>query len=431
MKKQIFRTLFAFIVSLFIFSLAAADDNWTEVTSKPAASDKIECNIKDVYAPDAANEKTLGTITSDDWSIGPEDAVMTILEYSDFQCPYCSGAGLELLKFQKAHADEVRYVYRHFPLSFHEKAPMAAYAADACGKQGLFFEAEEFLYSNQDTWSGLTSLDLFDQWLIENLPKGVKGLDFNKWEADYNDKDLRAKVDAAFNSVAATGLVQGTPTIFLNYKTFQDDYSDAVLSKYLTMFKLEKQFATECPAVVVENGKSYRAVLDTTEGKITMDLYPDKAPMAVNNFIDLALSGWYNNNKFNRVTEGFIAQTGDPTNTGAGYPGYYFKTETSDLSYGEAGLVGMAATKTDRNGSQFFITSDLKTYYENSVKSKNDKADAASKLSDADIESRVQEKLDIMKNTYTIFGKVTEDSLPIVQKLTKDSVVNSIKIEVK
>ena len=74
-------------------------------------------------------------MSDSDWSIGPEDAVLTIIEYADFQCPYCADASLSLIEYQKEHSSEVRLVFRHFPLSFHEKAVPAALAANAAGYQ--------------------------------------------------------------------------------------------------------------------------------------------------------------------------------------------------------------------------------------------------------------------------------------------------------
>jgi cyclophilin family peptidyl-prolyl cis-trans isomerase len=77
----------------------------------------------------------------------------------------------------------------------------------------------------------------------------------------------------------------------------------------------------------------------------------------VNNFIFLARSGWFNNVTFHRVLPNFVAQTGDPSGTGMGGPGYAFVNEISpDLKYDKAGMVGMANSGPDTNGSQFFIT---------------------------------------------------------------------------
>jgi len=82
----------------------------------------------------------------------------------------------------------------------------------------------------------------------------------------------------------------------------------------------------------------------------------DKAPNTVNNFVFLAQKGWFDNIPFHRVTPGFIAQTGDPTGTGLGGPGYFISNEKNNILYDRAGMLGMANSGPDTNGSQFFIT---------------------------------------------------------------------------
>ncbi|MBI2333239.1 MAG: peptidylprolyl isomerase [Chloroflexi bacterium] len=91
-------------------------------------------------------------------------------------------------------------------------------------------------------------------------------------------------------------------------------------------------------------------------GDIVIELYADKAPITVNNFIFLACKGFYDGTSFHRVLEDFMAQGGDPTGTGRGGPGYEFVNEYSDLSFDKPGVVAMANAGPDTNGSQFFIT---------------------------------------------------------------------------
>jgi peptidyl-prolyl cis-trans isomerase A (cyclophilin A) len=115
-----------------------------------------------------------------------------------------------------------------------------------------------------------------------------------------------------------------------------------------------------------------RAVLITTDGNITCDLFPDKAPMTVDNFIGLATGKkeWtnpsshakmrgkplYNGTIFHRVIPGFMIQGGDPLGNGTGDPGYKFKDEFSDLRFDQPGRLAMANSGPATNGSQFFIT---------------------------------------------------------------------------
>ena len=100
-----------------------------------------------------------------------------------------------------------------------------------------------------------------------------------------------------------------------------------------------------------------KAVIETSKGKIVLELYPDKAPKTVENFIRLAKKGFYNGVIFHRVIPGFMIQTGDPTGTGRGGPGYTFQDEFApDLKHDAPGTVSMANAGPNTNGSQFFIT---------------------------------------------------------------------------
>lgn len=108
---------------------------------------------------------------------------------------------------------------------------------------------------------------------------------------------------------------------------------------------------------VLEPGVDYAAVLETSAGRIVIDLLEEQAPRTVNNFVFLALQGFYDGVPFHRVLEDFMAQTGDPTGTGTGGPGYTFPDEINpDLRHDAAGVVSMANAGPDTNGSQFFIT---------------------------------------------------------------------------
>jgi cyclophilin family peptidyl-prolyl cis-trans isomerase len=110
--------------------------------------------------------------------------------------------------------------------------------------------------------------------------------------------------------------------------------------------------------MLIDTKKEYIATLKTEQGDIVIQLFPDKAPMAVNSFVFLARKGWLNNTPFHRVIPGFVAQSGDPSGSGYGGPGYYFANEISDLKFDKAGVVAMANAGPDSNGSQFFITYD-------------------------------------------------------------------------
>lgn len=108
---------------------------------------------------------------------------------------------------------------------------------------------------------------------------------------------------------------------------------------------------------VLEPGKDYRAVIDSSKGRIIIDLLQDDAPMTVNNFVFLARHRYYDGVVFHRVLEDFMAQTGDPTGTGTGGPGYEFGDETDNgQQHDSKGVLSMANAGPGTNGSQFFIT---------------------------------------------------------------------------
>lgn len=111
------------------------------------------------------------------------------------------------------------------------------------------------------------------------------------------------------------------------------------------------------PAMTIDTGKQYLATVKMANGgEFVIELYPDKAPITVNSFVFLAHEGYFDGVTFHRVLKGFMAQTGDPTGTGYGGPGYQFENEDSDLTFDKAGVVAMANGGRDTNGSQFFIT---------------------------------------------------------------------------
>lgn len=117
-----------------------------------------------------------------------------------------------------------------------------------------------------------------------------------------------------------------------------------------------RQFAA-APPMTIDTAKQYLATVKMEKGgEFVIALHADKAPVTVNNFVFLAREGFYDGVTFHRVLEGFMAQTGDPTGTGRGGPGYQFDNEDSDLVFDRAGVVAMANAGRDTNGSQFFIT---------------------------------------------------------------------------
>ena len=106
----------------------------------------------------------------------------------------------------------------------------------------------------------------------------------------------------------------------------------------------------------IDSSKQYVATLLTEKGDIVIALSAEKAPITVNNFVSLAIRGFYNDTTFHRVLPDFMAQGGDPTGSGSGGPGYTITDEFTDLTH-ERGVISMANTgQPNTGGSQFFIT---------------------------------------------------------------------------
>jgi cyclophilin family peptidyl-prolyl cis-trans isomerase len=114
---------------------------------------------------------------------------------------------------------------------------------------------------------------------------------------------------------------------------------------------------TEPPEMTLDLSKSYEALIRTEKGDVRVELFDDGAPITVNNFSFLARQGFYDGVTFHRVIPGFMAQTGDPTGTGSGGPGYTFEDEFDpSLRHDAEGILSMANRGPGTNGSQFFIT---------------------------------------------------------------------------
>lgn len=117
-----------------------------------------------------------------------------------------------------------------------------------------------------------------------------------------------------------------------------------------------KQWSTP-PDMTIDPQKSYTATLQTDKGDIVVDLFSDKTPITVNNFVFLAREGYYDDTIFHRVIKNFMVQGGDPTGTGRGGPSYQFGDEFNpELRHDQPGILSMANAGAGTNGSQFFIT---------------------------------------------------------------------------
>ena len=336
----------------------------TPASDGSAGAETPACQVAVLFQEQPEAAKLLPPITDQDWKLGPDGAYLTLIEYSDFQCPYCQQTSQGIKDFVAAHAGEVQLVYRHFPLPGHDKSTLSAQAAEAAGLQGKFWEMHALLFdaANWTAWIEM-SLEDFSSWVIGQA-ETIEGLDVEKFKTDLTSDAIVKKATDAY--ATATELqIPGTPSLYVLidgklYFTPLDQVSadSATLELVYELSKFKDRQFDACPPTVIDANKHYTATLETSKGKIVIELFPDKAPLAVNSFVFLAREGWFDNAPWHRVLEGFVAQSGDPSGTGVFGPGYLFKNESSDLKFDQAGLVGMANSGADRNGSQFFITLD-------------------------------------------------------------------------
>lgn len=324
-------------------------------TTLPPTNGSLNCApFSMLPTADPSQASLFPEVSEEDWVEGPEDAVVTLVVYSDFQCPICAAFEPVLQQLREAYPDQLWVVFRHYPLvSIHDKAFLAAAASEAAGLQGKFWEMKSLLFETAaETWSPMSPAE-FETWLLE-AAAGL-GLDAAQFASDLKSKAVTDKVQNAYDSAASIP-IPGTPFLLINGQPYQSARDYANLSLIIDLYALEEKQFKDCPPMTVDVTATYQATILTNKGEIVIELYPDKAPAAVNNFVFLAENNWFDGNPFHRVLEGLLAQTGDPSGTGYGNPGYLFGTEINDIQYNKAGVVGMASSGPDSNGSQFFIT---------------------------------------------------------------------------
>jgi cyclophilin family peptidyl-prolyl cis-trans isomerase len=259
---------------------------------------------------------------------------------------------------EDTYGENLRSVYRHFALSFHDKAPITAEAAEAAGAQGKFWEMHDLLYERQQEW-GQLPVDELETRLIEYAEE--LGLDVERFSQELEDHVYLDKVNADTQDATQAGL-QGTPSYIVNgvvYPTQELGLHPVLIGAFVRLMLLAPDQYTEVPPQVIDPDNKYTATIRTSKGDIGVELFADQSPINVNSFVFLAEDGWYDGQAFFHVEPGFVAQSGDPTNVGWGlpFPGYYCSDEvTTDLNFDEAGMLALFTPSPGRNSSQFFIT---------------------------------------------------------------------------
>ena len=137
--------------------------------------------------------------------LGPQAARITIVEFSDFQCPYCAAAVPQINAILKAYPSQVKLIFKQFPLEIHSQADLAAAAAVAAQKQGKFWALHDAMFANRNDLSRTNLLLLAKQ----------AGLDMKRFETDIDSTEVRETVVRDVQDGNRAG-VEGTPTIFIN-----------------------------------------------------------------------------------------------------------------------------------------------------------------------------------------------------------------------
>ncbi len=172
--------------------------------------------LADLKRMDAANQPLGAPLQAalakgDAPSFGPADAKVTMVEFSDFQCPYCSKAAQVTQKIKEKYSKQVHFIFRQFPLSFHDKAHGAAEAGMAANAQGKFWQMHDLMFANQGALDR-ESLDKYAKQAGLNLATFKKAMDSKQYLAAV-DADVKLGGEAAVN---------GTPSLFLNGARVQD-----------------------------------------------------------------------------------------------------------------------------------------------------------------------------------------------------------------
>jgi cyclophilin family peptidyl-prolyl cis-trans isomerase len=245
-------------------------------------------------------------------------------------------------------------VFRHFPLnSIHDKAALAAEATEAAGAQGSFWEMHDLLFERQSEWSGQPKDQVVD--LFVGYARDL-GLDADRFSREMKEGMYRELVQQRTEEAISAGL-RGTPTIYLNGQLYDGPRSDFVLSGLIKLYNYDGLQYAAPPPMIIDPEEPYFVTVETNRGVFCAELFAAQTPKTVNNFVFLAQEGFYNDVLFHRVLPEFVAQTGDPTGSGFGGPGYRFEDEIlPELTHDGPGLLSMANSGPNTNGSQFFVT---------------------------------------------------------------------------
>ena len=293
-------------------------------------------------------------LTAYDHILGnPQQAAVFLVVYSDFQCTSCAALAPVLRHVQQAHSQEVVLVFRHFPLlNLHDKAALAAQAAEAAARQGKFWEMHDLLFAEQTRWTGMDGKAFLAY--LQNAAQRL-GLDTNRFQRDLQSQEIRDLIQRAWQNGINHNL-PAVPMLYINTQLYTGPLDFKDLDAVVRLKILEAHQFHACPPRAISPDAKVEADLLTTRGVVTLRLFPDQAPAAVNSFAFLAAHGWYDNSPILEAT-GDLVRTGDPSGTGYGNAGYTFGLEIApDLKFDHPGVVALYSAGGETNSSQFFIT---------------------------------------------------------------------------
>jgi cyclophilin family peptidyl-prolyl cis-trans isomerase/protein-disulfide isomerase len=317
-----------------------------------------------------------------------ENPAVVIIEYADYHCPACGVFDTIMGQLVDEFPADVQVIYRHFPLhSIHPHARKAAEAAEAAAEQEQFWPYHETLFARMRDFSGISAEQARD--ILISIARDT-GLDVARFTEALDSGRHTAKVANMEQEAIAIGL-PGTPSVILDGRfvpnaPFQlEPWRQYVQGAIALRDSLSTQYTAPTDQQLDPAAPLFARVELENGGSFVIELLTASAPQTVNSFVFLAREGWFDGVTFHRVLPGFVAQTGDPSGTGRGGPGYMLPNEIDPaLSHDAPGVVAMANSGPDTNGSQWYITLAPTTQLDGS---------------------------------YTIFGRIT-DGMDVVNAIT-------------
>ncbi len=309
---------YVLLLSLFTFLVSCASSPSAESTPAPPlilpqtpTPAPVLCYEAELPAALADESLSLfSAISSSDLIRGPADATTRFIIYGDYQDAASAEFHMLVKELAEKYPDALQVVFRDFPmftLEGHEKAGLAAHAAQAAALQGKFWEMHDLLFEKQAAWTTLGYVAFVD-WLVEEAQSfGVDGIVLKE---DMQSQAVLDMVDQAYLSALDAG-IPGTPFLLINGEIHDNLFNFYTFDRIIALNALAERQYTSCPPNVIEPEVEYLVSLKTEKGEVIIQLYPDEAPMAVNNFLFLVREGWYEGSSFHRVLPGYFAETGD------------------------------------------------------------------------------------------------------------------------